>query len=217
MRGCPLRKVYLHGALGEEFGREFELNVKTAGEAIRALSANFPQFLQRIREGAWHVVRGKSVEKGMSLGEDDISTFNLGRGDLHIMPAVAGSKNSGGLLKIILGAVLVGAAFLFTGGALAQPIMAGALGGVTGTQLALVGVAVAVAGVSQLLAPEEESKDDDDSSFTMAGPGNTYEQGQPVPLVYGEVYTGGVLISGGIDIERMAANGKKSGSIGGKK
>lgn len=212
-----MRKVILHGSLGDTYGREFMLEVKTAGEAIRALSANFPGFIKTIREGAWHVVRGADVDTGMSLSEDDIATFKLGRkADLHIVPFVAGSKR-GGLLKIVLGVVLIGAAFALTGGALAAPIMGGGglLGGITGTQVALFGAAIALAGVSSLLTPEEKAeKEDGSNSFTMSGPGNTYEQGAPVPLVYGEVITGGVLISGGIDIERIAVTGTGGGSVG---
>ncbi|PZR92244.1 MAG: hypothetical protein DI537_13735 [Stutzerimonas stutzeri] len=214
-----MRKVHLHGALGKKYGKTFELEVRTAGEAIRALSANFPKFLKDLREGSWHIVRGKSVDKGLDLGKDDISTFNLGQGDLHIVPVVAGSKRAG-LLKVVLGAVLIGAAFVLTAGAaagLAAPIMQGGLlGGITGTQLALFGAAMALAGVSALLTPEEKKKEDtDDSSFTMTGPGNTTDQGVPVPLVYGEVITGGVLISGGYDVERIAVSGSGGGSIGG--
>lgn len=211
-----MRKIYLHGSLGEKYGKAFDLDVRTAGEAIRALSANFSDFQTTLRDGAWHVVRGKKPATGIELGVEDISSFNLGKGDLHIVPAVAGSKKNGGLLKVILGAVLIGAAFMFTGGALSAPLMGGALGGITGTQMALMGAAVAVAGISSMLAPEEKASDDDESSHTMAGPGNTYDQGAPVPLVYGEVITGGVLISGGVDIERIAVNGK-GGSVGGKK
>lgn len=201
-----MRKIILHGAIGEKYGKEFELDVTTAGEAIRALAANFPEFMKDIREGAWHIVRGKKVDKGLALDEAQIGSFRLGSGDLHIVPYIAGSKR-GGLLKIILGVVLIGAAFAFTGGALAAPLMGGAgglLGGITGTQLALFGAAVALAGVSSLLSPEEKAAETEkQASFTMAGPGNTYDQGNPVPLVYGEVITGGQLASGGIDIERI--------------
>lgn len=212
-----MRKIHLHGALGKKYGRAFELDVRTAAEAIRALSANFPKFMKDLRDGSWHVVRGKKVDKGLDLGKDDIATFNLGSGDLHIVPVVAGSKRAG-LLKIVLGVVLIGAAFVLTGGALAAPIMSGGglLGGITGTQLALFGAAMALAGVSALLTPEEKKKEDsDDSSFTMTGPGNTTDQGVPVPLVYGEVITGGVLISGGYDVERIAVVGNGGSSFGG--
>jgi predicted phage tail protein len=214
-----MRKVHLHGALGKKYGKVFELEVRTAGEAIRALAANFPKFLKDIRAGSWHVVRGEKVDKGLDLGRDDISGFNLGKGDLHIVPVVAGSKRAG-LLKVVLGAVLIGAAFVLTAGAaagLAAPILGGGglLGGITGTNLALFGAAMALAGVSSLLTPEEKKKEDsDDSSFTMTGPGNTADQGVPVPLVYGEVITGGVMVSGGYDVERIAVTGNGGGSVG---
>jgi len=213
-----LRKIHLHGALGAKYGKVFELDVKTAGEAIRAIGANFPEFLKDLRDGAWHVVRGKTVKNGLDLDEHQVAGFRLGQGALHILPYVAGSKR-GGLLKIILGAVLIGAAFLFTGGALAQPIIAGGgiFGGITGTQVALFGAALAIAGVSTMLSPEEKSKDGDENSFTFGGPGNNYDQGNPVPLVYGRVITGGQMISGGIDIERIAVSGSGGGSVGGGK
>lgn len=214
-----MRNVYLHGSLGERFGRVFELDVQTAGEAIRALSANFSDFMSVIRDGAWHVVRGKTVNTGFDLDEQGVSELNLGKGDLHIVPYIAGSKR-GGVLKIILGAVLIGAAFFLTAGSgLGAAIGAsgGLLGGITGTQVALFGAVMAVAGVSQLLTPEESSSDSNENSFTMSGPGNTYEQGAPVPLVYGHVITGGILVSGGIDIERVAVSGSGGGSVGGKK
>jgi len=210
-----LRTIHLHGALGAKYGKKLKLDVATAGEAIRAISANFPAFMKDIREGAWHVVRGDKVDAGMDLGEDDIATFKLGKGDLHIVPFVAGSKR-GGLLKVVLGVVLIGAAFALTGGALTTAIGAQGtlLGGVTGTQVALFGAAVALSGVSTLLTPEEKAEKDGSNSFTTSGPGNTYEQGAPVPLVYGEVITGGVLISGGVDIERIAVTGSGGGSVG---
>lgn len=212
-----MRKIILHGALGKKYGKEFNLEVNTAGEAIRALSANFPDFMKDIRDGAWHLVRGKSLKSGMDLDEEQITGFNLGKGDLHIVPYVAGSKR-GGLLKVILGVVLIGAAFALTAGVgLSAAIGAPGtmLGGITGTQVALFGAAVALAGVSSLLAPEEKADEKDGSeSFTSSGPGSTTNQGSPVPLVYGEVITGGVLVSGGVDIERIAVTGSGGGSIG---
>lgn len=201
-----MRKVYLHGALAEKYGPVFELDVATAGEAVRALGTNFPEIIKDFRENDWHVVRGEDIDNGLSLDEGDLNTFKLGRGDLHFVPYVAGSKR-GGLLKIILGVALVGLGF-FMGG-FATPILGttatGApIAGLTYGNLMVVGAALALAGVSQLLTPEEKGSEDRDSSFTFNGPGNTYEQGYPVPLVYGEVITGSVMVSGGLDVERIA-------------
>lgn len=198
-----MRKVFLHGVLAKKYGRVFNLEVRTAGEAIRALITNFPAFREDITKGSWHVVRGQNLKKGRSLDEYDVSYFNLGKGDLHIAPVVKGSKHSGGGLKVILGVALIGAAFLFTGGALTQAIGTGVFSSVTGTHVAVFGLALALTGVSSLLSPEEKTRNKNDNSFIMSGPTNMSDQAIPVPLVYGEVITGGGVVSGGIDIERM--------------
>jgi predicted phage tail protein len=196
-----MRKIHLHGELGKRFGYEFELEVETAAEAVRALCVNLPGFEKFMRAGEFHVVRGKDIDHGMDLDLDLCTAYRLGKAPLHIAPVIAGSKR-GGLLKIVLGVALIGAAFLFSGGALAAPIMGGALGGATYGNMAMLGVALAVAGVSQMLAPEEKTEGKDES-YLLTGPGNTYEQGSALPLVYGEVITGGVLASIGIDIEQL--------------
>lgn len=199
-----MRKVFLHGILRKKYGRVFNLEVRTAGEAIRALITNFPSFREDITKGSWHVVRGQSIKKGRSLDEYDVSYFNLGKGDLHIAPVVKGSKHGGGALKVILGVALIGAAFLFTGGALTQAIGTGVFSSVSGTHVAVFGLAMALTGVSSLLSPEEKmQKDKNEASFIMNGPSNMSDQAMPVPLVYGEVITGGGVVSGGTDIERI--------------
>jgi predicted phage tail protein len=198
------RSVHLHGVLAEKYGKTYDLDVATAGEAIRALSANFPEFRRDIAEGAWHVVRGEDIDSGIALDVDQVLGFKLGRGTLHIVPYVAGSKR-GGLLKVVLGVALVGLGLWMGFG---TAVVAGAaqgsvLGSITYGNLAMLGASVALAGVSQLLAPEAETGETE-SSFAFAGPGSAYEQGSPVPLVYGfGVITGTVLVSGGIDVEEL--------------
>lgn len=196
-----LRNIHLHGALAEKFQPIYRLDIATVGESLRAFAVIEPKLLEAIREGSWHVIRG-DIETGLSLDLEDVNTFKIGNADIHLVPAVAGSKNSGGLLKIVLGVALVGAAIFTAGGigALASPIAG--LGGLTYGNFAMVGFALILSGASSLLASmEEKEKDDKDESFTMSGPSNNYEQGSPVPLVYGEVITGGYPISAGIDVE----------------
>ena len=211
-----MRNIYLHGSLGDKYGRRFKLAVETAGEAIRALSANFPGFARDLYDGAWHVVRG-TAKKGVALDERDVGGLRLGKGDLHFYPVVAGSKNNGGFLKVILGAALVGAAFAFSGGALLTPIAGGAMFGATYGNMAMLGVAVALSGVSSLLSSEEKGKQENENSFTMNGPGTSYNQGLPVSLCYGEGLFSTHMISGGVDIENLLGGGKTVGSKGGKK
>lgn len=219
-----MRSVHLHGKLGEDFGKVHQLDVRTAAEAVRALIANYPEITGPLRDGAWHIIRG-DVASGMDLDEQDLLDFKLGKADLHIVPAIVGAKEEGGsgLLKIVLGVALVGAAFAFSGGALATPIMStGLLSNVTWGNMAMIGAAVALAGVSQLLSPEENSSDENDASFLMSGPNNVGGQGSPVPLVYGELIAGTIPISAGITIENVPIgssgdSGKGSSGLFGSK
>ncbi|AMB48255.1 tail assembly protein [Methylobacterium sp. AMS5] len=209
-----MRKIVLHGRLKKLFGGPFNLNVATAGEAVRALAANFPQrFLEALSEGSYEVIRGKR-STGMRLVEEHINEFRLGSGDLHIVPVTAGSKKSGGILKTILGVALIGVAIFASGGTLAAPLAGLTAGSMWGT-VAMLGVSMALTGVSQMLAKKEQSKDETkkEESFSFSGPGNNTEQGNPVPLIYGRVMTGSLPISFGIDVEDIPIGAVRSGTV----
>ena len=196
-----LRKIYLHGPLAEKYGPEFRLSVSTAGEAIRALHVNFPGFTDDLREGQYELVRGANDETGFRLGLEEVNDFALGSADFHIVPVIEGSSKGGGAIKTILGVALVGTALAFSGGMLAAPLAAsGIMSGITYGNLAIVGLALAISGVATLLTPKKKVTSDD-SSFSIKGPSNTYAQGNPVPLVYGRLITGSVLVSAGMDVE----------------
>ena len=54
--------------------------------------------------------------------------------------------------------------------------------------------------------PKEFSSEQDPRlSFNFAGTQQTSRAGTPVPIVYGEIFTGSVVISGGIDTEQVQA------------
>lgn len=199
-----MRSIHLYGPLGDKYGRIHRLDVETVPEAIRAMSTNFETFGRDIGSGTWHVIIGKTKDDGLSLSVDEMDGFGLGRNDIHILPALEGAKN-GGLMKAVLGVALMGLSFGFGGvgfmaNAVSTPLFGAAFtwGNLAGTM----GMTLALAGASSLLAPQEKDETKDES-FVMTGPTNTTREGAIVPIVYGKVITGGVLISGGIDIEQI--------------
>jgi predicted phage tail protein len=210
------RNVILHGHLRKLFGESFSLNVETAGEALRALNANFPgEFIKELERGSYYIIRGDE-NLGMGLDEDSLNTFKLGNADLHIMPAIEGSSprgggKGGGGVKAILGVALIGVAIFASGGLAGGGLLAGMgqtaipLGvmNITYGNIALFGVALTIMGASSMLSPKEKPKQETkrDDSFSFSGPINVNEQGNPVPLIYGRVIVGGQPISSGIDIE----------------
>lgn len=206
-----MKTIVLHGFLAEKYGAEFQLAVNTPAEAIRALSCQLPGFLEDIREGAYRIVRGS-----LELAADDL---HIGIGKiLHIIPAAAGAKR-GGIGKAILGIAIVAAAWwaapavVGTGAAATGGFAASAIGGITYGNIALFGAGLAVSGIGQMLSPVPKvggyaarERPDERPSFLFNGPVNTVEQGQPVPLIYGEVFTGSVVVSGSLSVEQLDVN-----------
>lgn len=180
----------------------------TPGEAVRALIANKRGFKEAISKMEVRLLRSKpGVEQGMDL---DIEMLSVGmsNSELHIIPVAAGSKQEGGLGKAVLGIVLIAAVIITAGGA--SPFAAGAFGaagaygGLAGNIL-LGGFAMALGGVSMMLAPTP--KPDDGSaqkaSFLFNGATNVASQGAAVPLVYGLMLTGSVVGSLSIQEEQI--------------
>jgi len=71
-----------------------------------------------------------------------------------------------------------------------------------------IGAALVLSGVSGMLfpvpkMPEFSSEQDPRLSFSFSGTQQTSRAGTPVPVVYGEIVTGSVVISGGIDTEQV--------------
>lgn len=197
-----MKQIHLHGSLGARFGGPFSLVVRDPAEAVRALSCQLAGFRDALAVGDWHVVRG-DLDAGEPVEDDDALHMALGHAsEIHILPAGTGA-GQGGVGKALAGVALIGAAF-FTGG-----LALGALTISSGT-LGAIGAGLAVAGVSQMLATtsntdtyDEREKPDERPSFMFDGPVNTSTQGLPVPVVYGHLRVGSVVVSAGMTAEEL--------------
>ena len=203
-----LRKLKLYGELAEFIGhKEFEVKVNSISQAISFLVCNFPKSEAYIAERSYKVLVGD-----YEVGEDELA-HPIGQSDLHFVPVIAGA--GGTTRKILGGAALVGLAFA-TGGASFSftsglTFSSSALGGAFIAQTATyIGAGLALSGVSDLLTPTPKTPDfsseqDPRLSFQFSGIQNTSRAGTPVPIVYGEIFTGSVVISAGVDTEQVRA------------
>ena len=204
-----LRKLKLYGELAEFVGhKEFEIQVDSLGKAVSFLVNNFPQVEKYMNPKYYQVKVGN-----YAVNEEEIH-HPIGQEDIHIVPVISGA--GGGLGKTLLGAALIGGAFLFTpltAGSFFSPIVApgsfAAASGITKAAVAL-GGALVLSGVSDMLFPlpklkEFKSEQDPQLSFSFSGTQNTSRAGTPVPLVYGEIVTGSVVISGAVDTQQVQA------------
>ncbi len=202
-----LRKLKLYGELAQFIGhKEFEVKVNSISQAISFLICNFPKSEAYIAERSYKVLVGD-----YEIGEDELA-HPIGQSDLHFVPIIAGAGGNTG--KILAGAALIGGAFVLGP---AGFMTAGSTGGIavtTGTVVAksavYVGASLALSGVADLLTPVPKTPDfsseqDPRLSFKFSGLQNTSRAGTPVPIVYGEIFTGSVVISAGVDTEQVRA------------
>lgn len=217
-----LRKIVLHGEAGEKFIDEVELDVSSMAEATRALQVFFPEFRQFLVENNFHIVH-EGVEM-WDLGEEHIN-FQLGRGTLHIIPVLEGSAKDKGkgnaLMKIVAGVVIAAVAWWAApaaGGLGATIFGGGMLGGLTYGNVVMLGLGLALSGLSSLLTPKKTNTEEDDSSFMLSGQLNQTAQGGAVPLIYGRTDVSSVLISAGVESVDIPVGSSDSGSVvGGSK
>ena len=208
-----LRKVKLYGKLAKFVGhKEFDVEVNSVGQAVSFLLNNFPQLEQYMSPKYYQVKVGN-----FDIDESEIH-YPVGQEDIHFVPAITGAGR-GGLGKILLGAALIGGAFLTGGASLtfaAVPLAnAGAFTGIAfsgalAKAAVYVGASLVLQGVSDLLFPlpkpeKFNSEEDPQLSFSFSGLQNTSRAGIPVPIVYGEIMTGSVVISAAIDTNQVEA------------
>ena len=187
-----LSKIKVYGRLARFLGkRNFEAEISSPTDAFRFLLANFPSLESHITEQNYCVKVG---DYEINETELDIPT---GSQEIKIVPVVMGAKK--GLGRFILGAVLIGAV-VATGGIGALSIAGGT--GLLATA-GNIGIYLALQGAAQMLTPTEDvdAASNDPSSFTFNGVQNTIRAGVAIPVVYGEIFTGSLVVSGGIDTD----------------
>ena len=202
-----LRKLKLYGELAKFIGhKEFEIKVHNLPQAISFLVNNFPGVEAYMNPKLYQVRIGN-----YEINKDEID-YPIGQQDIHIVPVISGA--GGGFGRFLTGAFLIGASFMFPGAGLfgtksligAQ--VAGAnIGTAIGTGLSAIGAGLLLSGVSEMLYPTQEPtfEDNPQISFSFSGTQNTARAGTPVPIVYGEIFTGSVVISGDVDTVAVQA------------
>lgn len=160
--------------------------MSTAGEALRALIVQIQGLRGHLQPG-WYQLRvaGTDVSEG-SLKHclnDPLPDGAV----IHLVPRVAGAAK-GGLVQVVLGAAMI-AAFFIPG---LNVVVAGAI--------LSAGIGMAVGGVVQMLTPVPKTPamhttDNGKQNTYFSSLDNAVAQGNPVPVVYGEMMVGSRVIS----------------------
>jgi len=197
-----LRKLTVYGRLRQFLGQShFEVAVNNPKQAFAFLLANFPQVENHMMNQLYKVKMGN-----LDITEDLLELE--GNGDIKVIPVACGS---GFFVPILLGAGASAAA-----GAIGTTLLGSTLlATVASTALSAIGTSLIIDGVTSIIAPTppvpnfnaSDTLSDNDpnvqANFGFNSITNTSRAGVPVPIIYGEVFTGSIVISSGIDTKQV--------------
>ena len=206
-----LNKIKVYGKLRQDLGCSyFEAAVRSPLEAFRFLAANFPD-LEKYMSQQFYIIK----MNGNLLAEDELDLQS--DGVIQIIPIATGS-----IIKGIIagaGALFAGGAASAAGGAFFTKTIVGSLtvGGLIGGTLTAIGTNMVIGGVTQMLSPTQQvtyptnngsdiNRNDanlKDSNYSFSGIANISRAGVTLPLVYGEILVGSVLVSNGVDTAQV--------------
>lgn len=207
-------KVRFYGVLGQEFGKEFNLAVKSVGEAIHAIN-----ILKKRKLYTWlaeHDKKGQTYKvlinnKPFRTSEDLSRIENVSNTELvinnenlktvDVVPVIEGADGDiQAIFTIVLGVILIAVGF-WSG-----------VGPVIGTALVVAGLGLIAGGVINFLMKPPQFEDFREiagggrTSYLFNGPQNTTREGGPVPIVYGHLVVGSQVISASYNIQYVSAN-----------
>lgn len=190
-----MQSVYLVGGI-EKFGPHWEAECSNIRDIFRLIDCQTPGFRKYLVDAAEAGV-GFEIQRGEEfLEEPEEMLLSLNNEDIIITEVPAGSKSAGS--KILAAIAIITVAILLPGSftaALTGSSTQGALVAATTVGLTMVALNLAIAGITQLLAPGPQTDEGTDPSYLFNGPQNTIVQGLPVPVAYGELIVGGMPIS----------------------
>ena len=184
--------IYLHGALGQEFGEKWTLNVGSPAEALRAIDVNtrgrFRRYFNQQNRAALYRFYIKNEDN--HLTKDELNS-PIGRNDFHVVPIVEGANSP--WAKIGIAALIIASfwipgvqGFLYTAGTAATATTAATAGSFTMAGLFAVSIAssLLLGGIAQLLTPTKKQEGQLNSNV-FQGNIAAGQQGGSVPIVYG--------------------------------
>lgn len=189
---ATMTNIRLCGQL-RQFGKSYDLLVRTPAEAVKALCVQIPgleRFISNAKSRGlvFAVFRGKK-----NIGEGELNY--QGHGNIIIAPVICGSKRAGSL-QTIIGAVLI----------VAGAVLSAFGGGAVGVPMMKMGAVLAVGGVVQMLSPQAgglstSAAPENTPGYAFGSAKNTTASGNPVPLCIGHRRWGGAIISAAIYAE----------------
>jgi predicted phage tail protein len=177
-----MQTIKLHGNLATQFVQEIRLAVSSVLEVIEALKANFTGFDLYLFDAARHDLSYRVIVNGNVLEAWQLRSPLPQNCVISIVPIVKGA--GGNATRIIAGVALLG---LGIGGV-------GFLG-IQASTFAITGTALLLSTLHGRQKSPKDSEREGKKSLIFGGPQTTTQAGGRVPVAYGRILAGWMLIS----------------------
>jgi len=192
-----LKKIKLFGDL-QAFKAEWELNVKTPNEALRAIEANRPGFLKAADAGEYVVILVDEVNPDNTRQVTLDNNFTPWADEvLFVIPRAAGEI--GIEVSVIASYAAMAAQYAAQAWAAIGPI---------GQALVMMGVSIGVSALANVITGQKQSVGARDTesyenkpSFISNGPVNVVRAGHPYPIIAGRFLCGSIVLSSQIHVQ----------------
>ena len=195
-----LRRIKVYGRLAELVGWHVNYaDVKNIKDVYKYLACNYPE-IEKYLNTEHNLIK---INNNPISDVEDL-TMNS-EGDITIIPIVSGS------IWWWVAPILIGGGAAVTAAATAGTILA-----TIGTALVTAGVTMAVQGVTNALFPQQQptvgdvpsglSETDARVNYSFSGIQNVSRSGICIPLIFGEVFTGSIVVSSGTDTAPVYRN-----------
>jgi predicted phage tail protein len=203
------RKVYLVGEIEKKFGSEFFMHATSYSDIIKCIDCNRPGFKHYLIDCHEKGINFTIKSAGKDIEDEDLFT-TLKEGDVTIAVVPAGSKSDG--MKIVSAIALIVLSIAIPGSTVG-------VGGVEKLNMGMkimnaakslsmaMGVNLALQGIQGMLAPDPATDAEEDAGYLYTGGTNLIIEGDPVPLLYGELRVAGQPISIGVETYNSGAGG----------
>lgn len=197
-------KIVLHGYLKDLYPEDLELSGYSVAEIINGMCK---------QTKAFNPLPGQERHCISVVGFTDrdklYAPIPHDQKELHLVPEMSGGK-SGGFFRIIVGVVLIAAAFYLGGAALAGPTLFGST--TIASMLFNFGLSLVLGGLLELISPAPKidragvtgTATDPEASKYLGASQNTVRIGTRIPLLYGEHQAFGHYISFDVDAVDVA-------------
>ena len=193
-----LRKIKVYGRLAELVGWHVTYaDVKNMKDVYKYLVCNYPEIEPHLKQNMYRITINNDVVKT----KDNLLVHS--EGEIRMIPIVSGAW------------FWIAAAFI--GGGAAAAASSIAIVATLGSVLLTTGISMAVSGVTNMLFPQQQptvgdvpqglSETDARVNYSFNGIQNVSRAGVCIPLIYGEVFTGSIVVSSGTDTAPVSFGG----------